>query len=160
MNACDILHYGHTFVLRILDGLPEEDWSTPNVCGVWSTKEIIAHLASFDQMLVELLGQFLGDTGPTPALDVYKEDGQKFNDTQVPMRHSMTVAEQRAEYDDTHARTVELAARIPEETLRQPGTLPWYGMEYSLDDFIVYTFYGHQREHGAQIAVFRDKIGR
>ena len=43
---------------------------------------------------------------------------------------------------------------------RLPGTLPWYGNRYSLDDFIVYTFYGHKREHGAQIGVYRDKIGR
>jgi hypothetical protein len=31
-------------------------------------------------------------------------------------------------------------------------------MEYALDDFIVYQYYGHKREHCAQIAVFRDKL--
>jgi hypothetical protein len=31
-------------------------------------------------------------------------------------------------------------------------------MDYSLDDFIVYTYYGHQREHAAQTAAFRDRI--
>ncbi len=40
------------------------------------------------------------------------------------------------------------------------GTLPWYGMEYALDDFIVYTFYGHKREHSAQIAAFGDLLRR
>ena len=30
--------------------------------------------------------------------------------------------------------------------------------EYSLEDFIVYTFYGHKREHSAQIAAFRDRL--
>ena len=39
---------------------------------------------------------------------------------------------------------------------RQSGTLPWYGMEYALDDFLVYIYYGHKREHSAQIAAFRD----
>ncbi len=160
MNACDILKYGHTFVLRIVDGLPEEEWTTPNVCGVWSTQEIIAHLSSFDHLLLELLGTFLGETGPTPTLDAYREDVQAFNDTQVARRQGMTAAEQLAEYDATHAQTVELAARVPEATLRRPGTLPWYGAEYSLDDFIVYSYYGHQREHGAQIGVFRDRSGR
>ena len=41
---------------------------------------------------------------------------------------------------------------------RENGTLPWYGAEYSLDDFIVYTYYGHKREHAAQIAAFRDHL--
>jgi hypothetical protein len=27
-----------------------------------------------------------------------------------------------------------------------------------LDDFIVYTYYGHKREHAAQIAAFRDRL--
>jgi hypothetical protein len=40
----------------------------------------------------------------------------------------------------------------------KPGTLPWYGPEYALDDFIVYSYYGHKREHSAQINVFRDQL--
>ena len=44
---------------------------------------------------------------------------------------------------------------IPIEELREVGTIPWYGLEYSLDDLIVYMFYGHKREHSAEIAVFR-----
>src|SRR5690606_19110765 len=123
MNACDILKYGHTFVLRILKGLPYEDWDTPNVCGTWSTREIIAHLASFDQVLIELLTGFVGGDAPTPILDAFKADGQKFNGTQVPLRQGLNPAEQLAEYNDLHARTLELVARIPEETLRHPGTL-------------------------------------
>lgn len=53
-----------------------------------------------------------------------------------------------------------LVAQIPAETARLTGTLPWYGAEYALDDFVVYTFYGHKREHSAQIAVFRDRSGQ
>ena len=53
---------------------------------------------------------------------------------------------------------VRSPARIPPDTWRQNGTLPWYGAEYSLDDFIVYTFYGHKREHTAQINVFKDTL--
>ena len=41
---------------------------------------------------------------------------------------------------------------------REPGTLPWYGPEYDLEDFIAYTFYGHKREHMAQVNVFLDTL--
>jgi hypothetical protein len=43
---------------------------------------------------------------------------------------------------------------------RQNGALPWYGAEYDLEDFIAYSFYGHKREHTAQINVFRDALAR
>ena len=55
---------------------------------------------------------------------------------------------------------MELSARIHPEVFRQVGTLPWYGMDYSLDDVLVYMYYGHKREHSAQIAAFRDGLNR
>jgi hypothetical protein len=51
-----------------------------------------------------------------------------------------------------------LINRIPAERCRQVGTLPWYGAEYALDDMLVYMYYGHKREHAAQIAAFRDRL--
>jgi len=69
-----------------------------------------------------------------------------------------TVDEIVAEYSDACAQTMELIGCIPAETLRQSGTIPWYGAEYSLDDLIVYMYYGHKREHAAQIAAFRDRM--
>ena len=63
-----------------------------------------------------------------------------------------------AEYEVAYARAVTLMVRIPVEGRRLNGVLPWYGPEYSLEDFIVYTFYGHKREHSAQIEAFRDRL--
>ncbi len=159
MNASDILKYGHQTVMRGIERLPETDWETSGVCGWWSVKDIIAHLASFEHMLVDVLNGYL-EGGPTPTLDVYRQNPMKFNDDQVAQRNHMTCQQVLADYGDTHTRNMELVARIPAETLRRAGTLPWYGMEYALDDFIVYTFYGHKREHTAQVAVFRDQIKR
>ena len=158
MNAIDIMKYGHLWVLKHVSGLTDDQWETPNVCGIWSTKDIIAHLASFECVLEDVLGSFLGD-GSTPILDQYTQtDGDRFNAIQVSQRKANSPKEVLAEYIHTQERVMELAKRIPAEKLRQAGTLPWYGMEYALDDYIVYAFYGHKREHCAQIAVFRDTL--
>ena len=53
---------------------------------------------------------------------------------------------------------MDLIVRIPVETRHTNGVLPWYGAEYDLEDFIAYMYYGHKREHSAQIAVFKDKL--
>jgi hypothetical protein len=156
MNAGDILKYGHGTILQTIDGFPDTAWETGGVCGVWSTKDVIAHLASYEQMLIEVLSAFTGG-GPTPYLRMWSELGLGFNDMQVEMRKGKTAAEVLEEYNDAHDRVRAQVAEIPADTFRQTGTLPWYGTEYSLDDFIVYTYYGHQREHAAQIAAFRDR---
>ena len=158
MNASDILMYGHGTVLQTIEGLPESAWETPGACGVWSIKDIIGHLASYEHVMVDVLSAFVGG-GPTPYLNKYTDPGGQFNDSEVELRKGKAVREVLGEYNDTHEQVRSLAARIPVETFRQTGTLPWYGMEYALDDFIVYTQYGHKREHSAQIAAFRDHLG-
>jgi hypothetical protein len=59
----------------------------------------------------------------------------------------------------------EVAGEGPTPTLDamradHPGTSPWYGADYALDDLIVYMNYAHKREHCAQIRAFRLRIGK
>ena len=159
MNAADILKYGNQTILRTIASLSDDTWETPDVCGIWSCKDIIAHLASYERVLVNILATFL-DSDPTPSLDEFRDPNGNFNDQQVALRKHNTVAEIVAEYSDTCAQTMELIGCIPAETLRQSGMIPWYGAEYALDDLIVYMYYGHKREHAAQIAAFRDRLER
>lgn len=160
MNALDILKYGHQTVLRTLEGLPPTEWETPDVCGIWSVKDIMAHLASYEHLLVEVLNSLLGSE-QTPLLEkVGKLGFEGFNDSEVALRQGKSASEVLAEYQDIQTKTMALAAQIPLEMWPQTGALAWYGPEYALDDFIVYSYYGHKREHSAQIAVFCDQLAR
>lgn len=157
MNAVDILKYGQATVLQAIEDFPEGEWETAGACGVWSVKDIIAHLASYEEVLVDILSAFIGKHA-TPYLDKYTEPGGQFNDSEVERRKRRTVREVLDEFNDAHAQVMSLAAQINPEVFRQTGTLPWYGMAYALDDVIVYMYYGHKREHSAQIAAFRDRL--
>jgi ketosteroid isomerase-like protein len=159
MNADAILKYGQQTVLHTLEGFPETAVDTPGACGVWSVKDIIAHLASYEQVLVDVLATFVGRQ-PTPYLNKFTDPGGQFNDTEVDVRKARSMQEVLDEFNDAHAQVMSLATQISPERFHQIGTLPWYGMEYSLDDFLVYTFYGHKREHSAQIAAFGDQLRR
>jgi hypothetical protein len=118
----------------------------------------MAHLASFECLLLDALGPYSGG-GPTPYLDQWRTLGnQGFNETQVALRDTRARADVMDEYTRTHERTLHILVQISPEVMRQPGTLPWYGMEYALDDFIVYAYYGHKREHMAQVNVFKEKL--
>ncbi len=109
MNAADILKYGQLTVLQTIEGFPEVAWETPGACGVWSVKDIIAHLASYEHVLVDVLSTFVGG-GPTPYLAKFTQPGGPFNDTEVGLRKEKSMKEV-------------------------------------------------QREHSAQIAAFRDRVG-
>jgi uncharacterized protein (TIGR03083 family) len=161
MNAVDVLNYGHLTLLQAVEKLPDAEWETPGVCGTWSVKEILAHLASFEQALVEVLNALLAEqTDPPPLVLAMLADPQAFNDSQVAQRQSDTPATVLAEYKAAQAQTLSLAAQIPAELFHQNGALPWYGETYDLDDFLAYTYYGHKREHSAEINVFSDRLVR
>ena len=156
MNAPDVLKYGQMTLLGSLGGIPEADWETPGVCGVWSVKQIVAHLASYEAAFADALLEVCGGGGATPTLDHFRSDPAGFNDAEVAARSALSPAETLAEMNAEHARAADLAARLPAETFRRTGTIPWYGAEYALDDLLVYINYGHKREHVAQIDRFRD----
>jgi uncharacterized damage-inducible protein DinB len=155
MHAVDVLKYGNLTVLKALDGIPQDEWETEGVCGWWSVKNIIAHLASFEHILEEVLATFQGG-GPRPYMQAWAKGD--FNDVQVAERQDMSWKETLEEYQQMHAHNMQLAAKIPLETWRETGAIPWYGEEYDLEDFIGYQYYGHKREHSAQINVFKDRF--
>jgi len=157
MNTIDVLRYGQQTFLAGLDRLPESEWETPGVCGYWSVKQIIAHIASYEAVLADVLANVSGDES-TPALDRFLGNNVAFNDDEVTARASLSPSATLDELKAEHDRVMTLIERIPVETLRSTGTIPWYGDEYSIEDLIVYQYYGHKREHVAQIWVFRDHL--
>ncbi len=156
MNAVDVLKYAHRTMEQSLKDLPEETWLTSGVCGIWSVKDILAHLASFEHLLVDVAIS-LTNRAPTLTLQRYLSD-PAFNDDEVNKRCGSSFSQIWEEYASTHAHTLELIDHLPPEMRRQPGLLPWYGEEYDLEDFIAYSYYGHKREHAAQINVFIDYL--
>ncbi len=156
MNAHDILKYGNITFQHSLSAIPKEEWDTQGVCGWWTVKNIVAHLASYELVLVDVFCSFI-QSGETPQLHQYLTT-RTFNDDQVNVRRAKTPDDTIAEYTTAHEKVMTLVGQIAPEKLREVGTLPWYGAEYALDDYLVYAFYGHKREHSAQIDVFKDKL--
>lgn len=158
MNAGDILNYGHQTVLKAIDGIPYEAWETSGVVGIWTLKNVIAHLASFEQVLTEILTSLQDPSAHTPTLELFINNNPEFNNPQVALRKDHTPAQVLGEYQDWHRQVREGVGQLPSEKFKEMGVLPWYGAEYDLEDFLIYTYYGHKREHSAQIALYKKRL--
>lgn len=155
MNASDVIKYGHREVVTAVEGLSQDGQSKAGVTTSWSAKDLMAHLASYEKLLEEALLSVSSPGVPTPTLDRINQDYTNFNNRQVGVRSSETWQEVWEEYQQTNQRVAKTVKSMGPEVLRRPGAIPWYGEEYSLDDYIVYANYGHKREHVAQIKIFR-----
>lgn len=149
--------YGHTTVEQALEELPVEMWFHPGVCGVWSVKQIIAHLASYEHLLVDVVNS-LTERTPTLTLQRYLSS-PSFNDDEVSKRSGLSAEQTWEEYTRTHVHALELITQVPPERQHQVGLMPWYGEQYDFEDFLAYAFYGHKREHAAQINAYKDYLG-
>lgn len=160
MHMHDIILYGHLEIMKATEKLPLDKWELPNACGVWSVKNIIAHLAAYELMLVDVLSSLLDENAITPTLSNMFTLRDAWNDDEVEKRKHLNATDTFKEYTDNHEKVVQLLEDIPAERATKAGALSWYGDSYDLDDFLVYTFYGHKREHAAQIHAFRDVLKR
>jgi hypothetical protein len=159
MNVLDVMFYGNRHVIDQVRGLTDEQWQAPNVCGWWSSKDILSHLTSFEWLLVDVLRRFVEADAPADVFDRYiAHGGQAFNDAEIPAREGLAPAAVMAEYQDAHDQVMAWARQIPAETFRANGLIPWYGVAYDLEDLVTYQYYGHKREHLAQIAVYLDTL--
>lgn len=135
MDAVQILESSHARVLETLDDLSEPLWDVPGVCGEWSVKDIVAHLASYERVVIDVLKTFQGDE-PTPYMLRYFVDNDEFNKAQVEARKYLTAQQVMNEYQEAEVQSASLLEQVPADVVQRVGTLPWYDPEHCLKDFI------------------------
>jgi hypothetical protein len=155
VNPLDVMRYGQRTIDGLIDRLRPEDWAAIAL-GVWTTKDLVGHLGAFEVRFAEVMALFSDET---PATNLRAESPATFNDDQAAIRRDWPVDRIVGELRDAHALVMTRAARIPADVWREAGTIPWYGPEYALDDLLVYTMYGHKREHAPQLEAVLERSG-
>jgi uncharacterized protein (TIGR03083 family) len=156
MKTTEILEQSHTVVMQALDDLSEDEWDVPGVCGEWSVKDIIAHLASYERLLLDAIYTVQG-AEVTPYIRNFLTNGQAFNEEMVAARKYETAQQVLNEYEDAQVQTTSELAKIPDEKTRQAGILSWFGPDRCLADF-VNMICTHSQEHSNQIIHFRQRV--
>ena len=148
MNAIDVLMYGQRTIVSTMRRYRPDDWSR-TALGVWSAKDLLGHLGAFEVRFADVLAPFAG--APVES-DLVAADRATFNDDQAAIRKDWTIERISDEFLVAHERVMTLARALPSTIWSEVGTIPWYGPEYALDDLVVYTMYGHKREHDPQLS--------
>jgi hypothetical protein len=156
VNQVDVLRYGQRTIDHLVGRLRTDDWEAIAL-GLWTTKDLVGHLGAFEVRFADVLAVFLGES---PTSSLLQADSTTFNDDQAAVRRDWSVGDVLDEYRAASDRVMRLAARVPTARWVEVGTIPWYGPEYALDDLLVYTMYGHKREHGPQLEAVLDRPGR
>jgi uncharacterized damage-inducible protein DinB len=153
MDAVQMLENSHVKVIESVDDLSEPLWDVPGVCGEWSVKDTIAHLAAYERVLIDVLKTFQGDE-PTPYILQCFANFDDFNGMQVETRKYSTAQQVINDYNEAQIQTTSLLEQMPADAVQRVGTMPWYNPNRCLADLIG-TLYEHTCAHCRQIIQFR-----
>jgi len=107
-------------LLREIDGLPEEKL-TEVFLGVWSVREILAHLAGWNDVIAQGLERMArGEPMSPPGVDLSDVDGM--NARFADAAHGASVAAVRKNLEAAVARLIAAAKALPEERFAEGKT--------------------------------------
>lgn len=156
MNTTEQLENAHLLVIQTVDNLPESEWERPMSKDGWTVKDSIAHLVSYERILVDILNTLLGDAPATPYLSQFTASQDNFNATQVAARSNHTAQQVIDEYEEVQATSTALLARIPAATLEQYSSFLWFGEKRPLNT-ILDRLIRHVKLHCDEVTAFRTR---
>jgi hypothetical protein len=99
MSLVTFLNHGHQVIVDAIAGLSEAEWHMEGVCGIWSVKDIVAHLAAIEHFKEEFQRTLLGEQIPIPYVELGAKLGvEGFNTRQTEIRRHLPYREVQAEF--------------------------------------------------------------
>jgi hypothetical protein len=132
---------------RALVGLDNAAMQRP-WCGVWSVREILAHIAGWHREMIPALQRLARGERPIPE-GVSYEDFDAWNARHVAARRGLTVEGVRAELDASH-QAFAAARAVPESR---------FGPDKTATRIVDLNGPHHYREHTAEIRLWRRRAG-
>jgi hypothetical protein len=126
--------------------IPAEERSTRAVCGVWTTKDLVGHIADWEQFGVE--GLRLMAVGQAPAIEQIK-DIEAWNQTHARARHDQPWEVVWGDLNRIRHDLLETLARMGSPELQQSFAFPW-GEEGTAIEWVS-VFVRHDQEHAADL---------
>ena len=142
-----------------LADLSEEDYLRPKAIVKWTLKDLVAHIASWDEEVVRVLQTF-----PMPGESLYTysiSDRNHFagwNEEQVAMRREHSATQVITEFETARRDLIQVIEGLTDAVLNRSRMTSWGTPATGFE--LIRAQAEHDREHAAQVRSFRKKIER
>jgi hypothetical protein len=130
---------------RAYAGLAASDMTRSGVVGDWSVKDIIGHVATWEEESLKWL-PIVAQGLPTQRYG----DIHRFNAEQVAAKRNLSLAEVLRQADETHRRLIAYVEGVPEE---------WFAADTRFRRRLRLDTYGHYVEHTRATCAWRAEHG-
>ena len=117
--------------------------------GEWSVKNILAHLAAWEDWVVQALPQRMA-AGETPAAFRERaENEDRFNQIEIAEREELTPEEQLMELERVREELLSYVRGLGQAELARRN--PWAGWNGTLPEYLLGALRDHEAEHIAEL---------
>ncbi len=135
---------------QAIEGLSEEEMTQPQVEGVWTIKDVLGHIASWEETCLEPLRRY-ADGGPFEVKVI--EDYLAWNDEQAAHKRDIPLDVILDELATIRQGLVEAASRLSARQWKQRVPFSWGGQGTIAE--VLDVFYRHELEHVRNIQRWR-----
>jgi hypothetical protein len=134
-------------LLGAIEGLTDEQM-TKRVVGDWSVKDLLAHVASWDEVgLIDMQRLARGDAPALAAFDIQRVD--EFNAMLMSLRRHFSLDQARRELDMSHNALLEAVSRLPDSAFAEG--------QFARGMLQIWAY--HDTEHTEDIQAWRKREG-
>jgi len=131
-------------------GLPDEQMTRLGAVGEWSVKDVLSHVASWDEVLLPDLARLArGDTPALASIDLETASFDSANAAIMSQRRDLPLDQVLRELDTDRADVTAAVGRLPDSALA----------EGQFGRLLIQITAAHDREHAAGIFEWRRKEG-
>lgn len=141
---------------QALNGLANDMMLRPGVVGMWSVKDVLAHLSIWQSELITALSQ-LDQPQHAPHI-VEIEDIDEFNAEQYRANVRRPLDIILEDFEGVHKHLIKTVEELDEKTLNDNRTFSWMEGE-PLWYLIAENGYWHEQEHAEEIRQWRKEQG-
>jgi hypothetical protein len=150
-RLCAALDERRAALLATFADQPAETLDRAGMLGEWSIKNVLAHLAAWELVVVQVLPERIA-TGKTPGvLATIAANEDAWNAVQVAEGELLSPEDQLAELEWTHSVLAQYLLSLDDATLDRRA--PWPGWGGTLAEYVLQAIADHDREHAEQIQV-------
>ena len=149
-QVLDAIRVEYSIFLAVMEGISDDDIATARVIEEWTIKDLMGHIAMWQQVAVKFVNEYLQDGLPKSlglkddaAVNAYNERGWQ-------SRRALPLAHVRAEFDAAFRDLVAAVEKLGDVQLSAPLPAPWE-QGTTLERLIAINSYEHDSEHTAQI---------
>jgi hypothetical protein len=152
----DHIRAAHDKLLAALDGLKDDEMLRPGVVGLWSVKDVLAHVTVWQSELITALSR-LGASKQIPNI-VQIEDIDEWNMEQYRTNAPRGLDLILEDFHGVHKHLLKTVEGMDEKMLTNARRYPWMEGE-PLSYLIAENGFWHEAEHAEQIVAWRQANG-